>query len=65
MHEKFLNLKKHLNVLAMENLKQAEELRDEDKITAAEYFLGKTAAFGYAVEFIELILKEELPWEED
>lgn len=65
MYENFLNLKNHLDNLANENILQAAELRDADKIAAAEYFLGKAAAYSYAVDFIESILKNDLPWEED
>lgn len=41
MYEKLLNLKNHLDVLAMENLKQADELQDEDKFTLQNISLGK------------------------
>ena len=56
---------KHLEKLISDNQKQADDLKARDHLAAAEYFLGKTAAYQYCNEFIAIILRNELPWEED
>lgn len=65
MYDNFLNLKNHLETLAKENSEQADKLQAQDKYAAAEYFMGKSAAYKYASSYIEIILNYELPWEED
>ena len=55
--------KKHLEKLISDNQKQADDLKARNRLAAAEYFLGKTAAYQYCNEFIAIILRNELPWE--
>lgn len=64
MIHKLFRLKNDLFYNAGACIEEAEELHDKDKFAAAEYFLGKAAAYSYAGELIETILREELPWKE-
>lgn len=65
MIHKLFRLKNDLFYNANASIEEAEELHDKDKFAAAEYFLGKAAAYSCAGELIETILREELPCEED